>query len=257
MGLLNIICSPYLFFSQQAFNLTLCAQFVLLPAPCFPFLTASVFVFMPEGDPLRLCVDTCAGGAAAGTVHSLPPCALAPQPGAPCPPGPTEGLRRVFKPRHHCPPCLGGRGQVLGSREGELVAPAACRRGSGLASSPPPCWSNASTWGEPQLYLPCGASSYSSSFHASCQPCRRETQAAGRPWLHSPAESDLSADIAGRNKAIILSPCKQQGREDCKARLPRQQGASLGASLALPHHSGAGSCALRDEPETCLFSCSV
>lgn len=76
MGLLNIICSPYLFFSQQAFNLTPRARFVLLPAPRFPFLKASVFVFVPEGDPLCLCVDTCAGGAAAGTVD-LP---RAPQP---------------------------------------------------------------------------------------------------------------------------------------------------------------------------------
>lgn len=43
----------------------------------------------------------------------------------------------------------------------------------------------------------------------------------------SPAESDL---IAGRNRVGWLAACKQQGREDHKAWLPRHQGASLGAS---------------------------
>lgn len=91
MGLLNIICSPYLFFSQQAFNLTPCTRFVLLLAPRFSFLKASVFVFVPEDDPLRLCLDACTGGAAAGTPRSLLPCTFVPQPGAPCSPSPGRG----------------------------------------------------------------------------------------------------------------------------------------------------------------------
>lgn len=78
-----------------------------------------------------------------------------------------------------------------------------------------------------------------------------------QPWPRRPAESDLSADIAGRNKAVFLSACKQWSKGDRKAWLPGQQGASLRASLAPPHHPGAGSCALQDEPETCLFSCGV
>lgn len=73
MGLLNIICSLYLFFSQQAFSLTLRTQFVLTLAPCFLLLKASSFVFVLEDDPLCLCVDVCAGGAADSMLHSLPP----------------------------------------------------------------------------------------------------------------------------------------------------------------------------------------
>lgn len=232
VGLLNIICSPYLFSSLQAFNLTPCAWFVLLPAPCFPFLKTSLFFFLPEGNLLRPCVD-----ARAGTVHSP----HSPQP-----------WQSVCEPGHRCWPCLGDGGQVPGSREGALAAPAVCWRGSGLVFSPLLCWRSASSWGEPQLYLPCRAS-FSSSSHASHQPCWRGTRVAGRLRPHSPAESDLSADIAGRNKAVFLSTHKQQVREDDKARLPSQQG----TSLTPLHHPGAGSCALWDEQETCLFSCGV
>lgn len=45
MGMLNIICSPYLFiFPQQAFSLTLRARVMLLLAP-FPLSEGSMFVF--------------------------------------------------------------------------------------------------------------------------------------------------------------------------------------------------------------------
>lgn len=128
---------PLFIFFPAAFNLTLCARFVLLPAPRFPFLKASVFVFVPEGDPLRLCVDACAGGAAAGTVHLLPPRVLVPRPGALCPPAPAEGLWRVCKPRHQLPALPGGQragtGQQGGRAGGSHSVPEGL--GAGILSS--------------------------------------------------------------------------------------------------------------------------
>lgn len=153
VGLLNIICSPYLFFYQQAFSLTLCAQFVLLLAPHFPFLKTSMFVFMMEGDPLGLCVAVCTGGAAAITLCLLPHRSLTPWPRTLCPPALAEGLWRACKPRDHCWPCLRGRGQVLGRMEGVLAAPAHVGGSRGCCPLLHLARVVASAWGESQLYL--------------------------------------------------------------------------------------------------------
>jgi len=102
-----------------------------------------------------------------------------------------------------------GRGSAEALR-GSAGSSSSVTEGSGLPCSPPPRRRNASVWGEPQLCLPCGASSSSSR-----QPRRHGTWVAG-----SPAESDLSADLAGRDKTILVSAVGSGASETVKPGFP-------------------------------------
>lgn len=100
---------------------------------------------------------------------------------------------------------------------------------------------------------PCGAS-------RSCIYLRRLPPPPCPMPVPSPAAPDLSADIAGRNKAVRLPVCPQAAGRGGPQSPASQAARSAPRSTTRPFGTscpGTGSCVPWDEPGTCLFSCGV